>query len=249
MDLYVRCRWPELPTRPDRALRAAVRHILDRFEPDGILVTGSIVRGNPGPTSDLDIHVIHDKPQRQRIQKRFECVPAEIFVNPPASIRRYFIDEVRRPSTAHMLATGFVVLDESPIVQQLVHEAQDWLARPLQLSETQRTAMRYLAVDAFDNARDVRDSDAATALRILNGAVDDMLDYAFLAHGRTLPPAKAYVAHLLEADEKVAQLAQRYYLAHDVDERFALAEQIAALTVGETGFFEWESQLEAVEPK
>lgn len=246
MDLYVRCRWPDLPSQADRALRSAVRHTLERFEPDGIIVAGTHISGNPDPSSDLDIHVIHAAPQRQRIQKWFEGVPAEIFVNPPAAIRRYFADEVRRPSTAHMLSTGFVVLDEAPIVQQLALEAREWLARPLELTETQLTAVRYFAADAFDNAQDVRDSDPAAALRILNSAVDDMLDYAFLARGKTLPRAKAYVAELREVDTALAQLAHRYYLAHDVAENFSLAEQIAALTVGETGFFEWESLLEAV---
>ena len=246
MDLYVKCRWPDLPSQPDRALRAAVRFILERFEPDGIIVTGSIIRGNPDPTSDLDIHVIHAKPQRQRIQKRFEGVPAEIFVNPPAAIRRYFADEVRRPSTAHMLTTGFVVLDAAPIVQELVREAREWLDRPLHLTEVQLTAMRYFAADALDNARDVRESDPAAAARILNGAVDGLLDYAFLARGKTLPRAKAYLEELRTVDAALAELAQRYYLAHDGAERFALAEQIAALTVSETGFFEWESPLEMV---
>ncbi len=70
----------------------------------GIIVAGTHISGNPDPTSDLDIYVIHAHPQRQRIQKRFKGVPAEIFVNPPAAIRRYFAEEVRRPSTAHMLA-------------------------------------------------------------------------------------------------------------------------------------------------
>jgi hypothetical protein len=247
-DRLVRCRWPDLPRQADHALRAAVPFILERFNPDGIIVTGSIVRGNPGPTSDLDVHVIHRAPERQRIQKWFEGVPVEIFVNPPTTIRGYFADEVRRPSTAHMLATGFTVLDEAPIVQLLVQEAREWLARPLKLTEAQLTVLRYGAADAFDNARDVRDADPCTAVRILNGAVDGMLDYAFFVRGKTMPRAKDYLAELSEVDDAVAQLARRYYLAQDVAERFALAEEIAAQTVTETGFFEWESPLERIDP-
>ena len=190
IDLYAHCRWPDLPTRSDRAFRAAVRYILERFDVAGIVVAGTHISGNPDPTSDLDIFVIHAHPQRQRIQKRFEGVPAEIFVNPPAAIRRYFAEEVRRPSTAHMLATGFVVLDVAPAVAELRGEAKEWLGRPLELPATQLTLARYLAADAFDNPRDLRRRDAAGAVRILNGVVDNMLDCAFLAAGIPLPAHK-----------------------------------------------------------
>ena len=52
-------------------------------------------------------------------------------------------EEVRRPSTAHMLATGFVVLDVAPVVQNLRSEAKEWLQRPLELPATQLTLARY----------------------------------------------------------------------------------------------------------
>jgi hypothetical protein len=37
-------------------------------------------------------------------------------------------------------------------------------------------------------------------------------------------------------------------VAHDVTERFSLAERMAAHTIGETAFFEWESPAEPVAP-
>jgi hypothetical protein len=249
VNRYARCRWPNLPEQANRALRMAVRYILERFDPDGIVATGSIVRGNPGPTSDLDIHVIHVIPERQRIQKRFEGVPTEIFVNPPVAIRRYFADEVRQPCTAHMLTTGFVVLDDSPVVAQLVSEAQDWLARPLELTATEVTSQRYLAADAFDNARDIQDTDSAAAIRILNSVVDNMLDYAFLVRGRTLPRVKTYLKELDRLDADLGEVARQYYVAHDVAERFFLADEIARRTIGESSFFEWESPPETIGPE
>ena len=53
-------------------------------------------------------YVIHAQPQRQRLQRRFHGVPAEIFVNPPHTIRGYFENEHRdgRPCTVHMFVTG-----------------------------------------------------------------------------------------------------------------------------------------------
>ena len=241
-----RCRWPQLPPRTDRALRAAVQFVLERFEVDGVIAAGTHISGIPDERSDLDIYVIHAQPQRQRIQRWFEGIPTEIFVNPPSSIRSYFVDEVDRPSTAHMLAGGFVVLDRAPVVEELRREAQEWLHRPLNKTDLQLTVARYFAADGFDNARDVHERNPATATRILNGVVDSMLDYAFLARGCRLPRTKAYLDELSKMDSRLGELALHYYLAQDVDDRFALAEEIARHTIGESGFFEWESPLETV---
>src|SRR6185436_18043792 len=94
------CNWPQLSERYDTALRKAVEFIFNRFQPIGIVATGSIIRGNPDATSDLDIEVVHNARFRQRIQKFFNDVPAEIFVNPISWIERYLSEEKEegRPS-------------------------------------------------------------------------------------------------------------------------------------------------------
>src|SRR5690349_862702 len=75
--------FPSLPGKYDQALRDAVAFVLERFQPVGIVAAGTIVRGAPDPSSDLDLWVIHLQPVRQRLQKFFQGVPAEIFENPP----------------------------------------------------------------------------------------------------------------------------------------------------------------------
>src|SRR5687768_5331681 len=99
-----------LDARTDAALREAVSWVAGRYESLGIFACGSLLRGEGGPTSDLDLYVIHGQPWRQRVQRRFAGVPAEIFVNSPTSARGYLAEEARggRPLTAHMLATGHV---------------------------------------------------------------------------------------------------------------------------------------------
>jgi uncharacterized protein (DUF433 family) len=240
--------WPTLPSTYDQALRQAVDYILGRYHVNvlGIIVSGTIIQGRPDPTSDFDIYVIHARPQRQRVQKRFQGVPAEIFVNPPAAIRRYFEEEWDRPCTANMLANGFVVLDRDPVVEELRAEARQWLQKLPELSERQRVWHRYGVVDDFDNAKDIRESDPANASRILHGVVDQMIRYAFLAANRRLPRDKEMLARLGELDPKLGGLARDYYLAAETTVRFQLAEQIALHTVQETEFFEWESTLEDV---
>ena len=120
-----------LSTAQRAALHEAMIYVQQRYDPLGIIAGGSIIRGNGGPTSDFDIYVIHDKPYRQRIQKRFSGVPAEIFVNNAASVRSYFPSECKagRPITAHILATGVPLLKRDEVVDQLIGEAHEWLKK------------------------------------------------------------------------------------------------------------------------
>jgi predicted nucleotidyltransferase len=78
---------------------------------------GTILRGDPDATSDIDLWVVHLEPVRQRLQKFFNTVPVEIFVNPPWTIETYFVQDQAnaRPISAHMMATGHVILASDPI--------------------------------------------------------------------------------------------------------------------------------------
>jgi hypothetical protein len=242
LDLH----WPILAEPYATALREAVTLILERFDVWGIVASGTPLTGLPDLASDLDIQVIHTRPQRQRLQRWCNGVPVEIFVNPPEMIRRYFADERDRPSTAHMLASGVVVLDSHPVVAELRAEARTWLATPPNLTPEQLTAERYRAADAYENAQDIQARDPANALLILHDAVDWMLDYVFFVANSPLPRVKARLAALTELNPALGRLARDYYLASGPSESFALAAAIAAQTIHTSGFFEWESPLEEV---
>lgn len=239
-------RWPELAEPYAGALHEAVALILDRYDVWGIIASGTPITGTPDRASDLDIYVVHARPQRQRVQRRYNGVPVEIFVNPPQAIRRYFVNERDRPSTAHMLATGAVVLDRHPVVAELRAEAHTWLATPPNLTPDQLTLRRYMAADAYENAQDIQGRDPANALVILHDAVHLMLDYAFLAANRPLPRIKARLAALTELNPTLGEVVRAYYLATGPTESFALAAAIALQTIDTSGFFEWESPLEEV---
>src|ERR1051325_451907 len=129
--------WPALDEPFATALRDAMKFITDEFEPVGVVATGTIVRGTAHASSDLDLYVVHEAPYRRRVQRFFNGVPAEIFVNPPAAVRRYFEEEHHdgRRLTAHMLVTGVVVFQDGPIIDELRKEARDWLARPRPMSD------------------------------------------------------------------------------------------------------------------
>ena len=247
-DLLALCTWPDLSERYNNALRLAVTHILGRYSPVGIIAAGSILRRTPHPSSDLDIYVLHLAPFRQRLQKFFNGVPAEIFVNPPAAVEGYFTSEQAsaRPITAHMLVNGFVILDQHPVVEQLRRRARDLLATPPTLTPAQHTWKRYSASNLLEDALDVASNDPQSAQIFLAQAVFAMLQYHFESNGRFIPRTKELLSQLDALDPPLAALAREFYANGNFAARLVAAQQIADRTVKVRGFFEWESDPEQV---
>ena len=246
-ELLARCNWPKLTEKYDIALRGAVEFILSRYTVAGIIVSGSIIRGNPDPASDLDIYVIHRQSFRQRLQKFFNQVPAEIFVNPPSAVERYFVEEQasRRPLTAHMLATGFVVLQLDPVIDELREKAVSLLKQPPEAPKDM-TMPRYLTALLLEDAVDVVEKDPETAEMIVYRAVQEMLNYIFIQAGRFLPRQKSLLDEVVRIDPQTAELARDFYQASSLAQKMELAGQIADRTVGEHSFFEWEKPPDVV---
>jgi predicted nucleotidyltransferase len=46
----------------DRAIAELEAYVQATWKPIGMVVSGSIVRGEGGPTSDLDVHIVHNEP-------------------------------------------------------------------------------------------------------------------------------------------------------------------------------------------
>lgn len=242
-DALSRCHWPDLPPRYATALRAAVTFALDRFEPQAIVAAGSVVRGEADRTSDIDLFVVQERPYRQRIQRWFGDVPAEIFVNPARAIRAYFAAEHARarPSAAHMIATGFPVLG-GPALDALRAEAAEWLAKRAAITPDDDTFARYTAATLLEDGEDVAERDPALAGALLGEAVMAMLRYhARAAHG-TVPRNKNLLLDVARSDGEAADLARRFFLASTIEERLLAARALADRTVGARGFFEWESE-------
>jgi hypothetical protein len=228
------------------ALAEAVAWIRGRFDPIGIVATGTIVRGNPHASSDLDLFVLHRQPWRQRLQRFFAGVPAEIFVNPPERVEEYFASErdEGRPITAHMVATGAVVLAADPVVERLRDRAAELLAAGPSPSPAKLTALRYGVATAFEDAMDVAGSDPATCRLFLNGAVEGAARYAFWAAGRWQPRGKELLRELAPVDPGLAAAVHRYFGAGTLAEQVVAAREVVERGVGATGFFGWESEPE-----
>lgn len=241
-----RCRFPRLNEKYEEALRDAVIFILKNYDPVGIIVSGTIIRGNPDPSSDFDIYSIHMKPYRQRVQKFFRGIPAEIFVNPPSAIEGYYKEEASsmRPCTAHMMATGFVVLDRDPVIEELRSKARESLLLKPEISEFSLTTVKYTAATYLEDAMDVAGKDPATTLMFLYNAVTEMLHYTFKKTGKYIPRTKDILNEMEELDAETARLVREFFTTPDYREKIALSNQIADRTIEVRGFFEWESDPE-----
>lgn len=242
------CRFPRLSRKYDEALRDAVAYILDSYNPVGIIASGTIIRGTPDPSSDFDIYAIHREPYRQRVQKFFRDIPAEIFVNPPSAIEGYYAEEHSslRPCTAHMISSGFVILDKDPVIEELRTKAHDILALSPEVSAFNLINARYFAATSLEDALDVAGKDPATALMFLSKAVPEMLHYLYKKSGRFIPRMKELLNDLEELDPALAKLAGEFYITPDFREKITIAKKIADRTIETRGFFEWESQNEKV---
>jgi hypothetical protein len=249
-EVPARCRWPELAEPFATALREAVAYIFGRWEPIGIVAAGTIIRGNPGPSSDLDLHVLHRRPERQRVQRFFNGVPAELFVNPPGQVARYLDGERHdgRQMTAHMLATGFVVYEDDPALGHLRERAAAALASTPEPSPAFLTRQRYTVATWLEDAEDVAGEDAELCAALLCRAVDAAVEHRFWTARRWQPRHKDMLHALTALDGRLARDVRAFYRTADLAERRRRARRIVERTAGATGFFEWESEAEVVEP-
>lgn len=241
--LLDQCQWPPLPEHYASALREAVAYILKRFSPHSLVACGTIIRGSPDPSSDFDLYVLHDAPWRQRVQKWFQGVPAEIFVNPPHQIERYFEEEQPdgRPMTAHMLASGFIILDTKGAAAHFQQRARHIIGQLPNTSKAQLLFLRYGTATIYEDAADIAARSPENASLLLGVALNDMLRYAFLSANRPVPRHKEMLKSLEGLDPELARLTYAYFRSETLPERLELAGQIADRTIGARGFFEWET--------
>lgn len=247
-NVLEKCLWPDLPGRYHEALHEAVHFIIERYPTViGIVASGTIIRGTPDPSSDFDIYVIQRESFRQRVQRFFNSVAAEIFVNPPGTVGQYFRQEASagRPLTAHMLATGFKVLDLDPVIERLRSEAKHLISNP-PATFPDLTMRKYMIATAFEDAVDVASEDEATARMILSEAISRALHYRFLRDGRYIPREKELIKEITATDTALGKLANRFFSASPLSDLIIVGQQIIDRLEGEHGFFEWETEVETL---
>lgn len=243
-------RFPDLPGPYDEALRQAIDYLDERFDIAAVAACGSIVRGAPDANSDLDVYVINRQPFRMRVQRFFSGVPAEIFVNPEFQVRAYLSQEQRaaRPLTAHMLATGFVMYDPDATMAALRREASALLDEP-PAPLPNPTLSRYMIAAIYEDAMDVIDRDPHTAGLYLHEALWQTLTYIFRAQPAFVPRTKDLLQTLRNTRPELHELVEDAMDAPDTRTSAELIGRLLDAVIGARGFFEWETEPEALTPE
>src|SRR5690606_38547945 len=105
-----------------------------------------------------------------------------------------------KPITAHMLATGWVVVARHEVVHTLRREAAEWLEKPVEYPPFRAIMGRYLAAALYEAARDVAEKDPATAGLLMHAAVTAMGRHWFLQRGHFMPRNKELIRRAAELD-------------------------------------------------
>lgn len=229
------------------ALDEALTWIKDNYSITGLIVSGSIIRGNPNATSDFDIYVIHELPFRQRVQKFFNGVPCEIFVNNIEHIRQYFTSELlrNRPVSANIIATGKLLIGQDNIaIQTIVKEAKKYASMSPPVSEGQLLFRKYGLANLFEDASDIINSDKATTFYILDKLVAELIEFIFYSKQVALPRIKDRLTALTAIDPTSGQLLAQYYETTSFTAKYEAAKSLVLAVTGSTGFFEWSSSPE-----
>lgn len=235
--------FPEADEPLTTAIRLAIDYTLARFDSVlGIIVAGSILHGEGDKNSDVDTFIIFEGDYRQRIQKFFNGVRFELFANAVEFVPLYFEEERRTgtPSTAHMLTTGHLVLNRSPKINDLVHQAQNSLDAGADYNPKALISERYHLADTFENAFDLRYRDPHMGLVLLDSIISGMMVYQFKKHNLWIPRHKDLLNVTREKFPDLADLIVQYQQSTG-DKRFDASVFIADRTIGTRGFFEWES--------
>jgi hypothetical protein len=150
----------------DPAVTDMARQLVLELYPDAraAWLGGSVVRGDAGPTSDLDITVLLDGPPAPR-RKSLEYAgwPVELFVHTEKSLR-YFADkdqQRRQPSLARLIGESVVLIDTDGSGVRLQQDCLAEIAagpRPLTTAELdqERYGITDLIDDLVDASGDVR---------------------------------------------------------------------------------------------
>lgn len=234
-----------------QALEQAVAWIYKNSEPVGILVSGSIIRGNPNPSSDLDFAILHDQPWRQRRQRWFNRIPTEMFFNTEPWLTYETLTNTfdGRAIMAHMLSTGIILHDTNGRLQSLQNRATTLLQNGPNLTAATLQRERYSAASLVEDAIDFGSSASLDAYQSRATAVVALVRYFFLQHNQFLPRAKERLQLLKAIDPTLAQLLGDALMSTTTAEVANTALQEAALRIlNEVGFFEWDSEQDLSAP-
>jgi hypothetical protein len=214
----------------------------------GVLATGSRIHGTPGPTSDLDLHVVIDQPRRQRRNIVLAGVEIEMFINPAFQIHRYMADGGH---DIHMFSFGRAIYDPHGVIIQLQERARAlWQAGPPPIAESARWIPRYGIADMLRDLTDLGDDDAAPVCLQITLIVDQLIEIHCRINNRWRDKPKRRLAELASWAPEVAQLAGAALTETTLNTRRAAVQRMAELVLTPIGGLmplEWRNDWEPLQ--
>lgn len=187
---------------------AAAAFIGKRFPECSLAVlTGSAVRGEATPTSDLDIVVI-DSGVAGSYRESFREFgwPIETFVHTDESLAAWMEKDIarRRPSMPQMIAEGTLVRGSPARLEELKSFAAAKLALgPAPFTEAEDREERYFITDSLDDL--IGSDNHADDVFIVNALLPMVINYQLVKAGRWMTRGKRLRRALFSLDEATAE--------------------------------------------
>lgn len=218
--------------RPDPT--TAARWFVERRFPDcaAALLGGSVVRGDAGPSSDLDIVVLAANEQPNWSSHVAFGWPIELFVQTPASYPAAFAHDRRHrwPLLPALCAEGLVLVDRSGAAEQLRGDAQHLLAAgPPPLSDDEKAWYRYTLTWMRGDVEDAHDLDEARLM--VHDLAVTTAEVHLVLKGRWLGKGKWLLRNLRSADPELAEQFTHAQRAFHVDGNKAPLLRLATATL------------------
>ena len=214
---------PGLPAGYHRAWDSVVAALHADSQVRGATISGSVLRGEGGPTSDLDVYVLVHGRHRWRRTYVCEGVLVEEFRNSEAWIERYLREQDH--IAMHMLGHGTRVLDRDGRLGVLCGEARALHARgPAALSEQAAVARRYAVWDGWCDAKDLlATGDPAQTIGWIQSQVVRAVEARHALERHWAPKGKRLLTTLRPWDPTMAELLTRFWMTREGDVRAAFA--------------------------
>lgn len=226
--------------RYQTALDAVLQSLLPDPTVQGILFFGSVQRGTPSATSDLDFYVLVEGGLMWRETRLIEGVEAELFYNPVEKMeRRLQVDGDRTAILA--FASGQSLYDPQGHIARLIGQAQQLAkAGPAPLTTEQIMLLRYRLSDLSRDLEDVLGEDAASAALVAGQLLHLTLEACCQLANCFGDKPKRLLHHVARHDTQLQAMARDVLLQHDP--KVALAAAAHVLTPLGGRVLAWQSE-------
>jgi hypothetical protein len=208
------------------------RRILAARYPDALfaVAAGSIVRGEGGAFSDLDLTIIF--PQRECARREsfvFDGMQIEAFLHDPETIQAFIDDGMAdtHVTIVHMLATGVLLPEGQADGLKMQSYCQKRLAAPVVRNPKTEDTVRYFASDLIDDLKDPRP--VAEQRAIMYALYPRLAELRLRTASAVVPSAGKHLARKLQATDAGFYAALDAVMVHAHGDRGLTPADVAVL--------------------